>query len=218
MPWSESRSGSSDACTPDEARKAGAMARLKNDTGNGMTPARKKRSFPPLAGRPHMPGYGLPKSNKGLLSWRWAEERLRRSRQYWIATTRADGRPHVMVVWALWLDGALYFSTGSQSRKARNLAQNPRCTMCTEKAAEAVILEGRAEPERDVDRIREFLRLYEKKYHFDMSGMAEDLLKLKEPVFRLRPQVAFGLNEKTFQTSATRWLFDGSGRKGKSSR
>jgi nitroimidazol reductase NimA-like FMN-containing flavoprotein (pyridoxamine 5'-phosphate oxidase superfamily) len=155
-----------------------------------------------------MPGYGLPKSKKGLLAWSWAEERLHHSRQYWIATTRPDGRPHVMVVWALWLDGALYFSTGSNSRKAGNLALNPHCTMSTERADQAVIVEGRAEPERNVDRIREFLRLYERKYHWDMSGMAEDLLKLKEPVFRLRPQVAFGFNEKTFQTSATRWRFD----------
>lgn len=167
-----------------------------------------------------MPGYGLPKTTKGLLRWSWADQRLRRSRQYWIATTRGDGRPHVMVIWALWLDGALYFSTGSQSRKARNLARNAHCTMSTEKADEAVILEGRAEPEQNPDRIRQFLRLYERKYHWDMSGMAEDLLSLKEPVFRLRPQVAFGLKEKTFQTSATRWRFPpaSGGRKSKPSR
>jgi nitroimidazol reductase NimA-like FMN-containing flavoprotein (pyridoxamine 5'-phosphate oxidase superfamily) len=155
-----------------------------------------------------MPGYGLRKSSKGLLPWKWAEQRLNKSRQYWIATTRPDKRPHVMVVWALWLEGALYFSTGSKSRKARNLAKNPHCTMCTEKANEAVILEGIVEAEKDVKRIREFLRLYEKKYKWDMSSMADDLLKLKEPVFRLRPKAAFGLAEKTFATSATRWIFE----------
>jgi nitroimidazol reductase NimA-like FMN-containing flavoprotein (pyridoxamine 5'-phosphate oxidase superfamily) len=173
-----------------------------------MRPAGKNRSQSPKASRPHMPGYGLPRTSKGLLSWNWAEEQLRRSRQYWISTTRPDRRPHVMVVWALWLDGCLYFSTGSKSRKARNLARNPHCTMCTDRAHEAVIIEGRAEPERNVARIRQFLRLYEKKYKWDMSAMADDLVTLKEPVFRLRPQVAFGLNEKTFQTSATRWQFD----------
>jgi nitroimidazol reductase NimA-like FMN-containing flavoprotein (pyridoxamine 5'-phosphate oxidase superfamily) len=155
-----------------------------------------------------MPGYGLPRSKKGLLPWKWAEQRLNKSRQYWIATTRPDKRPHVMVVWALWLDGALYFSTGSKSRKARNLAKNPHCTMCTEKADEAVILEGTVETEKNVERIREFLRLYEKKYKWDMSSMADDLLRLKEPVFRLRPKTAFGLAEKTFATSATRWIFE----------
>jgi uncharacterized pyridoxamine 5'-phosphate oxidase family protein len=153
-----------------------------------------------------MPGYGLPKSKKGLLQWKWAEDRLGKSRQYWIATTRPNGRPHVMVVWALWMDGLLYFSTGSKSRKARNLKTNPNCTMCTEKADEAVILEGVVETERDVDKIREFLRRYEKKYKWDMSSMADDLLKLKEPVFYLKPKVGFGLWEKKFATSATRWI------------
>ncbi len=167
----------------------------------------KSKNKPPNTTRPHMPGYGLPKTKKGLLPWKWAEERLKKSRQYWIATTRPDGRPHVMVIWALWLDGKLYFSTGRTSRKARNLATNPNCTMCTEDAAEAVVLEGMIKTERDVKTIREFLRVYEKKYKFDMSGMADDLLKLKEPVFYLRPRVGFGLWEKKFSTSATRWLF-----------
>ncbi len=157
--------------------------------------------------RPHMPGYGLPKTKKGLLPWKWAEQRLNKSRQFWIATTRPKGRPHVMVVWALWMDGFLYFSTGSKSRKAHNLRKNPQCTMCTEKADEAVILEGVVKTERDVKRIREFLRLYEKKYKWDMSGMAESLLALDEPVFYLLPKVGFGLWEKTFATSATRWVF-----------
>lgn len=161
----------------------------------------------PKPTRPQIPGYGVPKSKKGLLPWKWAEDRLKKSRQYWIATTRPDGRPHVMVVWALWLDGRLYFSTGKTSRKAQNLAANPNCSMCTENAAEAVILEGVVETERDVERIREFIRLYEKKYKWKLGEMGEDLLSLKEPVFLLRPVVGFGFWEKKFAPTATRWLF-----------
>src|SRR5215469_4498883 len=158
--------------------------------------------------RPHMPGYGLPKSKKGLLPWKWAEQRLNKSRQYWIATTRSDGRPHVMVIWALWMDGVLYFSTGKETVKARNLAKNPRCTMCAEKADEAVILEGTVETERDVERIREFIRRYEKRYDWELGEMAEGLLSLKDPVFKLRPAVGFGLWEKKFAPTATKWVFD----------
>ena len=154
-----------------------------------------------------MPGYGLPKTKKGLLPWRWAETRLKKSRQYWIATTRPDGRPHVMVVWALWQDGRLYFSTGKTSRKAQNLAKNPHCTMSTEAADQAVILEGVVETEREIDRIREFIRRYEKKYKWKLGAMADGLLSLKEPVFYLEPSVAFGFWEKKFATTATRWLF-----------
>ena len=154
-----------------------------------------------------MPGYGISRAQKGMLPWKWAEDRLKKSRQYWISTTRPDGRPHVMVIWALWLDGFLYFCTGSTSRKARNLALNPHCTLCTEDAAEAVILEGVVETERNPEQIRKILRLYGKKYKFDMSEMADDLLNLKEPVFRLCPKTGFGLSEKKFPTTATRWLF-----------
>src|SRR5437870_11280561 len=84
----------------------------------------------PHASRPYMPGYGLPKGAKGLLPWTWAERLLNKSHNYWIATSRPDGAPHVMVVWALWLDGAIYFSTGSKSRKAKNLDRNPKCVIC----------------------------------------------------------------------------------------
>ena len=154
-----------------------------------------------------MPGCGLAKSKKGLLPWKWAEDRLRKSKQFVIATVRPDGRPHVMVIWALWANGRLYFSTGSKSVKAVNLRQNPNCVICTEDAAEAVIIEGMVEAERDKAMIRDFLRLYEKKYKWDMSSMADDLLALKEPVFVLRPNKVFGLWEKKFATSATRWLF-----------
>lgn len=161
----------------------------------------------PKATRPHIPGYGLPKSKKGLLPWKWAEDRLKKSRQYWIATTRPDGRPHVMIVWALWMDDVLYFSTGANSRKARNIAANPQCTICTDNAAEAVILEGVVETERNVDRIRGFVPLYEKKYKWKLGEMGENLIALKDPLFYLRPVVAFGLWEKKFASSATSWKF-----------
>ena len=153
-----------------------------------------------------MPGYGLPESSKGLLPWKWAEDRLRKSHNYWITTVRPNGAPHTMVVWGLWLDGAFIFSTGSKARKARNLGRNKRCVVCTEDAHEAVIVEGTAGI-ADVPLRRVFLKQYEPKYHFDMGGMKEDILSMKEPVFVVHPHVAFGLYEKKFMSSATRWKF-----------
>ncbi len=91
----------------------------------------------PKATRPHMPGYGLPTGSKGLLPWKWAEERLSRSHNYWLTTSRPDARPHSMIVWGIWVEGRFYFSTGAASRKAKNLGLNPHCIVCTEKAAEA---------------------------------------------------------------------------------
>src|SRR5436189_1940766 len=105
----------------------------------------KEKGKTPKTTRPHIPGYGLPKSNKGLLPWKWAADRLKKSRQYWIATTRPDGSPHLMVIWGLWLDESFWFSSGAASRKARNLVENPKCVIGTDDAAEAVILEGTVE-------------------------------------------------------------------------
>lgn len=184
-----------------------------------MTIAKKKLDSKrtPRSSRPHMPGYGLPAGNKGLLPWRWAEQRLKRSHNYWITTVKPDGSPdsvsphngspHTMVVWGLWQDGRFLFSTGSMSRKARNLAQNAKCVVCTEHAQEAVIVEGTAEI-ADLPARRRFLPKYERKYKFDMSGMKQDILSMKEPVFAVRPRLVFGLWEKEFVGKSTRWTFE----------
>lgn len=105
-----------------------------------------------------------------------------------------------MVVWGVWVEGCFYFSTGAQSRKARNLLANPHCVVCTEKAAEAVILEGTASPMSDagvLDRVSPFYAKKYKPWKLDPS---------MGPIFQVRPDVVFGLREKTFK-AATRWVF-----------
>jgi nitroimidazol reductase NimA-like FMN-containing flavoprotein (pyridoxamine 5'-phosphate oxidase superfamily) len=151
-----------------------------------------------------MPGYGIldAESGRGLLPWSWAVERLSKAHNYFIATIRPDGRPHVMPVWGVWLDEAFYFSTGKQSRKARNLADNPHCVICPEHAEESVILEGLAEEVSDASLNREFAAAYGAKYQWDMEGFAE-------PLYVVRPRVVFALIESgdQFSSTATRWTF-----------
>ena len=166
----------------------------------------RKFNSSPKATRPHALGYGFPKGTKGLLPWSWAEQRLKKSHNYWISTVKPDCSPHTMVVWGLWQDGRLLFSTGSKSQKARNLARNANCVICTELANEAVIVQGIAEI-ADAAARGKFLSQYERKYKFDMSSMKDDILSMKEPVFALRPQVVFGFWEKHFQSKSTRWKF-----------
>jgi hypothetical protein len=167
----------------------------------------KKRHTTPKASRPQAPGYGLPESSKGLLPWSWAEQRLKKSHNYWITTVKPDGSPHTMVVWGLWQDGRFLFSTGSKSRKAKNLAQNNHCIVGTENAAEAIIVEGIAEIAKVAAR-KKFLPPYERKYKFDMSSMKGDILSMKEPVFAVRPRLVFAMWEKHFQSKSTRWKFE----------
>jgi nitroimidazol reductase NimA-like FMN-containing flavoprotein (pyridoxamine 5'-phosphate oxidase superfamily) len=148
-----------------------------------------------------MPGYGLPSGTKGLLPWTWAEQRLRRSHNYWLTTVGANGAPHVMPVWGLWDDGRFFFSTGRESRKARNLASNPQCVCCTEISAEAVIVEGSAAEVSDPALFKRLAPLYHRKYK--PWKLEQDL----GPVFEVQPRVIFGLREKTFN-AATRWIFE----------
>ena len=52
-------------------------------------------------------------------------------------------------------------------------------------------------------RPQKVLPLYERKYKFDMKGMEQDILSMKEPVFAVRPRVVFGLWKKEFVEKAT---------------
>jgi nitroimidazol reductase NimA-like FMN-containing flavoprotein (pyridoxamine 5'-phosphate oxidase superfamily) len=157
-----------------------------------------------------MPGYGISEGKSGMLTWKWATERLIAGRTYWIATARSDGRPHVMPVWGIWMDNAFYFSTGDQSRKAKNLAGNATCSVATEidpakrlkkgQIKDSLIIEGIAEKLSDRRIIRKFAKLYGTKYAWDMDGFSD-------PIYRIRPKRVFGFASEFTQT-ATRWTFD----------
>jgi nitroimidazol reductase NimA-like FMN-containing flavoprotein (pyridoxamine 5'-phosphate oxidase superfamily) len=160
--------------------------------------------------RPYMPGYGILDADggRGLLPWDWAVERLTRARNYWIATTYPNGLPHCVPVWGVWLDddNAFYFSSGTQSRKARNLAANPNCVVCPEDGIQAVSLEGVAGKITDAATIRRFVEAYNPKYNWDLKP--ETVLDMG-PIFAVRPRkvIAVDATPGEFQGSATRWLF-----------
>src|SRR5437879_6003104 len=69
----------------------------------------------------------------------------------WLATINPDGSPHVNGVGAIWADGAFWFETGEQSRKARNLARDPRCTISVATDAFDLVVDGDARIVRDRD-------------------------------------------------------------------
>jgi nitroimidazol reductase NimA-like FMN-containing flavoprotein (pyridoxamine 5'-phosphate oxidase superfamily) len=114
-----------------------------------------------------------------------------------------------MPVWGVWFKDAFFFSTGKQSRKARNLETNPYCSVAAEigtgkrlkknEINDSVILEGRAELVENPHSRQTFCRLYEKKYAWDMKDFAE-------PIYCVVPATAFGFTEG-FSQSATKWTF-----------
>lgn len=141
------------------------------------------------------------------LPWRWASERLARARNYWLVSTRPDGRPRSRPVWGVWLDGALYFDSGSS---AGILANDPRIEVHLESGDEVVILEGVAEPVTDEDLRARFLEVFNPKYRWNWAPPAPPSL------FVLRLRKALGwLSDPSgedwgaiFGATATRWTFD----------
>jgi hypothetical protein len=160
----------------------------------------------PRASRPYMPGYGIqgPDQGTGLLPWTWAEERLAASRNYWVVSLWPDGRPHAMPVWGVWDGTALLFSSGGRSRKARNLAADPRCVVTTEDANEPVIVEGVASEVEERDAIVRVAESMSAKYG---GGITADFL-LANATFAVHPRWAFGIAHDDFTGSPTRWVFD----------
>jgi len=162
----------------------------------------------PRVSRPHWPDalQNPSKDMSGLKPWHWALERLEKSHNYWIATTRPDGRPHLMVVWGIWWQDAFWFSTGPRTRKAKNIAVDPHVIIGTEKADEAVILEGTAEEVKDRAVWKQLSQIYNAKY----GGDVEPILMASDGcVFRVIPQTAFGQDEhaENFADAVTRWQF-----------
>ena len=62
----------------------------------------------------------------------------------WLATVNRDGSPHLTGIGALWLDGTFWFETGEGTRKGRNLARDPRCTLGVATHEFDLVVEGEA--------------------------------------------------------------------------
>jgi PPOX class probable F420-dependent enzyme len=95
--------------------------------------------------------YGTP-----LIEWSKIEDRLGQGvtqgpgtggpnrHTCWLATINPDGRPHVTGIGALWTDGTFWFETGRNTRKGRNIARDPRCTLSVATQEFDLVVEGEA--------------------------------------------------------------------------
>ncbi len=153
------------------------------------------------ASRPYMPGYGIrPASKGGLLPWSWVSEQMVAARNYWVNSVREDGRPHAAPVWGLWHEGTFFFSSGSDSRKAKNLAINSAAVIHLESGDDVIMLEGEMEivsPEAEKKLLATLDKLYKAKYKVPFLGLGN--------IYRFRVQQAFAWKEANFPQSATRW-------------
>jgi Pyridoxamine 5'-phosphate oxidase len=157
----------------------------------------------PTPDRPQMPeayGIGADDSSAGeLLPWSKVEEWLLASRNYWVCTTRSDGRPHAKPVWGIWLEGMVVFSTAPASVTGRNLRRDPRLAIHLESGDEVAILEGQVGLLAD-DLFERYADAYEAKYDYRPPPTGE-------PPWALGPEKVLSWTEADFPSTATRWTF-----------
>ena len=147
--------------------------------------------------------------------WAKARERMAKADVYWLSTVRPDGRPHVTPLVAVWLNGALYFCTGPEERKAKNLTRNPQVVVTTgcntlDQGLD-VVVDGEAVRVSDEARLRGIADTYASKYGSPFQFTVRDGAFLNEEggealVYEVRPATAFGFGKGEL-FSQTRWRF-----------
>jgi nitroimidazol reductase NimA-like FMN-containing flavoprotein (pyridoxamine 5'-phosphate oxidase superfamily) len=161
----------------------------------------------PKPSRPYIPGYGVPKTEKGMLPWSHVVERMEKARNYWIGTTDPEGRPHATPVWGVWLDGRLYFDGGPTTRRVRNLLQNPSVVVHLESGDEVVILQGEAREAKAPERAltERLSTAYCAKYAASGYAPTPDQWDAGG-LYEMRPRQVFAWTK--FPKDTTRWQFE----------
>lgn len=153
-------------------------------------------------------------SSPGATARPWAEvsDVLTHAEIFWLSTVRADGRPHVTPLPAIWLDGTLHFCAGSHEQKAKNLQANPGCVLAAGanqfRAGLDVVVEGTAVLVTDPARLQRLAALWKSKLDWDFEvtdGGFRDPAGRLGLVFGVSPAkvLAFGKNPY----SQTRYRF-----------
>jgi PPOX class probable F420-dependent enzyme len=148
------------------------------------------------------PAYGI-SAEVPDVSWEEVAQKLEASRNYWVASTRANGRPHAVPVWGLWLDGDLLFSTGRGSVTGRNVAHDPRVSVHLESGDDVVIIEGTVAEVAEADVLERWVEAYDAKYAF-----RPDPSEAGNVTYRVVAQRAYTWLERDFLNSVARWRFE----------
>jgi general stress protein 26 len=100
----------------------------------------------PIVDKPEFPPeYGNPTQR---LAWSDVESKLESAPVYWIASTRPDGRPHVVPRDGTWIEGGLYYGGSAETVHFRNIMANPEIVVHIGDGQEAIIVEGAVEIEK----------------------------------------------------------------------
>jgi hypothetical protein len=161
----------------------------------------------PIVERPYDESQGTP------VSWDAALEAVVESGVHWLATTRSDGRPHLVPIWAVLVDGTLHFAASATTQKAVNLAADGRCTIGAEGADIHVVVEGEVVTVTDDAALHRVAAAYAPGWEVTVRAGAfhdaEGAPTAGPPpyeVYRVSPSKAFAF-PKGDGTNPTRWRF-----------
>lgn len=145
-----------------------------------------------------------------MLSWASVQRIFRTAPYLWLATTDADGSPHLVQQWCAWVDDTLYFEGSERTKWARNLARDPRLGFGMQLGDRSAYGEAVVDVARGIERsvASRIARHYAAKYGpgFDYRPSPDQYEQ--GPVFRARPTKIIAFDVKRFGTSATRFTFE----------
>jgi hypothetical protein len=161
----------------------------------------------------NLDGSGAP-----TIPWARACERFEEdagiSPTHWLATVRPDGRPHVMPVWTVWMDGAFSFVAGTTTRTRKNLAHSAHCVISVASVGLDLVVEGEATKVGDGPRLQQIAGAYAVQGWHPMVRDGVFYAEDGAPgaglppydVYEVVPVTVFGLDTDE-PYGATRWRF-----------
>jgi PPOX class probable F420-dependent enzyme len=123
---------------------------------------------------------------RGFIPWSKIDHFLRAFRSIWLSTTRPDGRPHAVPVWYIWDGRDLYFISGRNLQKSRNLAQQPWIVVHAGDGDDVIILEGSVEIVTDHTELLQVDDAYRTKYVDPGSGAQATIFEPGADLYRVK--------------------------------
>jgi PPOX class probable F420-dependent enzyme len=107
---------------------------------------------------------------RGHIPWSKIDLWLKAFRSIWLGTTRPDGRPHAVPVWYIWDERSIYFISGRNLQKSKNLARQPWIVVHAGDGDDVIILEGSVTIVKDQSELERIDAAYREKYVDPGSG------------------------------------------------
>jgi len=164
--------------------------------------------------------HGFSQPNATPTPWAAGLEQIIDADTFWLSTVRPDGRPHVTPLIAVWHGDAIWFTTGPDERKAKNLAENSSCVLTTGRSDLVdggldIVLEGTAEQVSNEAQLQPIAEAFAAKYGTEIwnfvvrdGAFSDRVTGGRAIVFRVQPVRGLGFRKgETF--SQTTWSFRG---------